>query len=36
MGECRKDIYNNLEKLLEPIKAVEVGDLSEKKGTKKK
>ena len=31
MGESRKDIYNDLEKLLEPIKAVEVGDLSEKK-----
>ncbi len=35
MGGSRKDIYNDLEKLLEPIKAVEVGGLSEKKRNKK-
>jgi hypothetical protein len=35
MGESRKDIYNDLEKLLEPIKAVEVSGLSEKKREQK-
>lgn len=35
MGESKKDIYNDLEKLLEPIKAVEVGGLSEEKWNKR-